>query len=714
MLDSSSRSDPHATSDELSKATIRKTTKRSEKRPMTGTTPQATPPELTLKLANARLRWLENGLPYSLDFEDTYHSSDGAQAESRHVFIAGSALPARGRTHARGPASTCCIGELGFGCGLNFLETLRAWRSASDRPARLNYVAFEKHPLRREDLERALSAWPDLAEDAQQLLRRYPDHSLGCHRLQLEDVTLDLYYGEALSQLNSLDPRSLAVDAWYLDGFSPALNPSLWDEAIAHRIAELSAGGASVASYSVAGGVRRALAGAGFAIEKRTGFGRKRHCLAGRLGKETALPARRPAQNEAPTAVNALVIGAGLAGIFTARALRRRGARVTLVDAAPSPLSGASGIAQLALRPRLFAAASADAQFFLKAFIYSQREYAAHGALWGWQGCGVLQLEGALNRKRALTPSTLTSLYDERVVTPVDSQRASALAGISLGAQGLFFPSGGWIDSGRLWDSLATEADEFASRTMGEPMCIRQQTRIVSLGREVEETGSEHWVATDSRGERFTASHVIVCNAGALDELMPDSGLRLQSARGQVSRILPTATSAALGCVVSAERSLFPLDQGGQLIAASYRRDLRSLETSQEDDRANLEGLRDLLPETLVEASHEDGSRPRVAIRSAGEDFLPVIGPAPDPGQIAQQFAALRRNAQAALNASPALRRGLYLNVGHGSNGTASCPLAGEYLASLIYGEPLPLNAAEASLVAPWRFQLRELKRQRG
>jgi len=49
------------------------------------------------------------------------------------------------------------------------------------------------------------------------------------------------------------------------------------------EVARHTAPGGTFATYSAAGGVRRALAAAGFAVERRAGFGRKRHMSCGRL-----------------------------------------------------------------------------------------------------------------------------------------------------------------------------------------------------------------------------------------------------------------------------------------------------------------------------------------------------------------------------------------------------------------------------------------------
>jgi tRNA 5-methylaminomethyl-2-thiouridine biosynthesis bifunctional protein len=109
----------------------------------------------TLIVANAQLSWLDTGLPYSLDFDDTYHSSEGAQAESRYLFLDGNRITQRWHEayeSAKRVVDCFTVAELGFGCGLNFLETLQRWTQAHSKPHRLHYVAFEKHPLTHADL----------------------------------------------------------------------------------------------------------------------------------------------------------------------------------------------------------------------------------------------------------------------------------------------------------------------------------------------------------------------------------------------------------------------------------------------------------------------------------------------------------------------------------------------------------------------------------
>ena len=712
----------------------------------------------TLVVANAKLSWLENGLPYSEDFQDTYHSTEGAQAESRYLFLEGNQLALRWRSASRSPhhADGCfVIAELGFGCGLNFLETLALWTATQERPSRLHYLAFEKHPLTRADLARALKQWPELTTTAAELLGQYPEHSAGCHRLYFGDeVILDLHYGDAGERLNAMTKsQTSAVDAWYLDGFSPSLNPSLWDLALTRAIAAHSKNGTTATSYSVAGSARRALIAAGFNATKRAGFGKKRHSLYAVMGNETELvqPAneheqrQRQSQTAQPQNIprtdrqetsdqDVLVVGAGLAGCSTALALARRGHKVKIVDAAPQAMCGASGIPQLALRPRLFRSAGSGASFFLTAYHTARRLYATIDALTAplktapsetaaWHPTGAVQLDGALNKKQALSQETVASIYDPRVAQAVSAAAASSLAGLPVLEGGWHFEEAGWLDPRVFVDKL------FALEPRISPQF---DTTIVELIANADDTATSRWVAIDSRGNKHTAKTVVLCNSHAIDSLLPDLGIRLQTARGQVSLIKADAETAALRCVVSGERSLFPVRTGFHVIAASYRSDphsLATLERSAVDDEENLAGLAGLfaplsasrengtgIAQTAAESSKEVDSQqarqPLVAIRSAGDDFLPVVGRAPAVESLVASLSSLRRNAKSEVPAKLASQEGLFVNVGHGSNGVATCPLSAEFLASLICEEPLPLTAAEAELISPARFIIRDIKKQ--
>jgi tRNA 5-methylaminomethyl-2-thiouridine biosynthesis bifunctional protein len=144
--------------------------------------------------------------------------------------------------------------------------------------ATLHIFSIEAHPITRDEAARALAVWPELGEAAQVLLDHWPGRARGFHRIDLPgfDATLDLAVMDVEDALAAWDG---AADAWFLDGFSPALNPAMWREEILAAVAARSAPGARAATFTVAGAVRRGLAAAGFQVDKRPGFGRKKERL---------------------------------------------------------------------------------------------------------------------------------------------------------------------------------------------------------------------------------------------------------------------------------------------------------------------------------------------------------------------------------------------------------------------------------------------------
>ena len=68
-----------------------------------------------------------------------------------------------------------------------------------------------------------------------------------------------------------------SADAWFLDGFSPARNPELWEEPLMQQVFAHTSPGGTAATYTAAGFVRRGLQSAGFEVTRIPGYGRKRH-----------------------------------------------------------------------------------------------------------------------------------------------------------------------------------------------------------------------------------------------------------------------------------------------------------------------------------------------------------------------------------------------------------------------------------------------------
>ncbi|MCA0870886.1 tRNA (5-methylaminomethyl-2-thiouridine)(34)-methyltransferase MnmD [Seohaeicola saemankumensis] len=209
----------------------------------------------------AVLTWRDGGVPVSDRFDDPYFSLQDGLAETRHVFLAGNGLPERF-------APGFHIAELGFGTGLNMLTAWAAWeRAGQDTP--LRFTSFEAFPMAAEDRARALDAFPEL----EPWVARFWAGWTGA-RCDLPTLRLEVIHGDARQTLPAWRG---AADAWFLDGFSPAKNPELWQPDLMAEVARHTAPGGTAATYTAAGFVRRGLEAAGFTVERHPGYGRKRH-----------------------------------------------------------------------------------------------------------------------------------------------------------------------------------------------------------------------------------------------------------------------------------------------------------------------------------------------------------------------------------------------------------------------------------------------------
>ena len=216
---------------------------------------------------SAELIWRDGTIPVSTRFDDPYFSLENGLNETRHVFLDGNDLPAR---FAKG----FHIAELGFGSGLNFLAVWQAWEAAGMETP-LSFTSFEAFPMSATEMRRAHEAFPELAPWAARLQAAWEeDPSLA----GLDGVEAQIVIGDARATLKTQDWQA---DAWFLDGFSPAKNPELWDEALMAEVAVHTKPGGSFATYTAAGFVRRGLEAAGFAVERIAGYGRKRHMSIG-------------------------------------------------------------------------------------------------------------------------------------------------------------------------------------------------------------------------------------------------------------------------------------------------------------------------------------------------------------------------------------------------------------------------------------------------
>ena len=230
---------------------------------------------LLLAETSATVEW-RDGQPYASAFQDVYFSSDNGLLETEHVFLQGNQLLSRWE-QLNTPTFT--ITETGFGTGLNFLCAAELWLETAPKDAVLNFTSVEKYPLTLQDITTALQLWPQLSAFSTPLLSQYAT-LVDTKTINLYDnrIQLNLLIGDATEQLSHLQNKA---DAWFLDGFSPAKNPDMWQPTLFAQMARLSHPNTTFATFTSAGMVRRGLASVGFKVNKRSGFGKKREMIDG-------------------------------------------------------------------------------------------------------------------------------------------------------------------------------------------------------------------------------------------------------------------------------------------------------------------------------------------------------------------------------------------------------------------------------------------------
>ena len=442
-----------------------------------------------MKSKHAQVHFNESGTPVADHFDDVYFSNDSGIDETQHVFVAGNDLAERWQQW-RNP--TFVIAETGFGTGLNFLVAMRAFnefRAANpDHPLkRLYFITTEKFPLPQQDMQRALEAFPALKDEAQALASLYPMGLEGCHRLHFDNhsTTLDLWIGdvhELLPQWHS--PVNGLIDAWFLDGFAPSKNPDMWTDALFSQMARLSKTGTTFGTFTAAGIVKRGLAGVGFTIKKRNGFGRKRDMLTGVFDQDNenvqhklrlpAGPYYRYANDSLDKTSKVAVVGSGLAAATVCLSLVKRGINTTLYFDGDTLASGASGNPQGGFYPQLHSEASIASRIQAHSFLYARQAYdqtienAKANGLTGvaHDFCGVIQL--SFNDKVAERQSKLAvaDVWPDALIRPVNSKEVSDIANLDLPYSGLYIGLAGWLSPPQLVNAMIEEALQSGKLTL--------------------------------------------------------------------------------------------------------------------------------------------------------------------------------------------------------------------------------------------------------
>ena len=650
----------------------------------------------------ANLEFNAEGTPVSRDFDDVYFSNDNGLEETRYVFLDGNHLGTRFPEH---PRRLFVVAESGFGTGLNFLTLWQAFdcfRAAYPEATlqRLHFISFEKFPLTAHDLRLAHQRWPELAHWAEQLQTQWPPAIGGCHRLILDDgrVTLDLWLGDINDLTDKLDDSmNQKVDAWFLDGFAPAKNPDMWSPHLFSAMARLARPGATLATFTSAGFVRRGLQEAGFTMRKTKGFGRKRDMLVGVMEQDLAIPAQAPwFARRASTSREVAIVGGGIASALLSLALLHRGWQVTLYCADEAPATGASGNRQGALYPLLSSHDPALFQFFPAAFTFARRLYDSLPVAFDHDWCGVTQLGWDEKSQQKITQMLSLGLPED-IAHAVTAQQVAETAGVDTGCGGIQYPLGGWLCPAEL-----TSAAIALGQSRG--LTVHYAHKVQSLSR------TAHWKLRFADGKEAQHASVVLANGHHITQFTQTASLPVYPVGGQVSHIPTAPQLSKLRQVLCYDGYLTPQNpsNGHHCIGASYHRGETDMQYREADQQQNRQRLVDCFPNAswAKEVNVGEGQA-RCGVRCATRDHLPMAGNVPDYDATLEVYQDLADSKETAISAP--VHPELFMLGGLGSRGLCSAPLLAEVLAAQMSDEPVPLDRVTLAGLNPNRLWVRKL-----
>lgn len=619
------------------------------------------------KLQTAELDWeIVDGIeiPISKQFGDVYFSKDNGLLETRHVFLNGNDLTERlSQLH---DYQYFCVGETGFGTGLNILTLWQLWQQVRlDNHSHLHVVSVEKFPLNKADLIRALNVWTELKPLAEKLIQQYPLPIAGCHRLSFpeERFSIDLWLGDAQDIFPTF-PKTQAVNAWFLDGFAPSCNPDMWQANVLDHMVRLSDFGTTFASFSVAGILKRGLKQHGIQISRPRGFGHKREMLkaiwlnASQEETDTADSKQDiTIQNESEITSSASVqrhiaiIGAGIAGLSSAWAFAQRGHQVTIYEQ-NEPLSGASGNPLALLNPKLCPIEQAHEHLMTLSWQHALNFYPRFKAF------RPIQVE-QIALKNADELLGLVEQYPENVLT------ANTMLGCPPETElpSLTLHQAGAVSPHQLRDEILQHAN------------IRIEKAKISR---LESTDSQVTLWQDQQKIAIT-DHAIVCCAKQSAELIENYPV-LKPIRGQVSWVENSQRPLALDQAYSYGGYCIQLDASQLILGASFYPNRDDTEVLTEDHVHNYELIHSVFPQYAEQLPTLETWQGRASVRAQSLDYFPLVGKIQNLDQI-------------------------YTFAGLGSKGFLFAPLCSEILAALILGELCPVPQSLLDKLNPQRFQ---------
>lgn len=530
------------------------------------------------------------------------------------------------------------------------LTLWQAWRAMPQRPQLLHLVVLAAVAPTAGELRALAAAHPLAGELAAQWCGLLP----GFHRLSLDhgQFQLTLCIGELQLMLRE---QQFEADSVFLDAAQP------WDRWTLKALARCCRRGSRLAFDALPDALHKLLPESGYVLQQDHARYDPRWEL--KTSRETLRIRATPPQS-------CVVVGAGLAGASVATVLARRGWQVQVLDGAPKPAAGASGLPAGLLVPHVSVDDSPRSRLSRAGLhlMRSEVQRLLHAGQ-DWAPSGVLELR--LDGSPGL-PAFWPSAGDEITTRASTGGPESWRAGLAT-TPALWHGHAAWIRPARLVQAwLATPGIRF----MGHTKVDRLQRM------------DGQWQLLARDGQMLaSASHVVLANAGDASRLLASLGLQndlpsFQEMRGVLSSglrqpgdeaAMPPFPVNGLGSLIPA----VPTEEGLAWYAgATYEAGHEAPAPAEEHHRVNLDKLRRLLPaaaQVLAPSFGPGVARGWGGTRCVSADRLPLVGPLEETEQPT-----------------------LWISAAMGSRGLSFAMLCAELLAARLGAEPWPVEASLA------------------
>ena len=567
-------------------------------------------------------------------FNDIYFSKKNGLKEKKIVFLEPNKIKERLNN-----SDHFVIGELGFGCGLNFLATWDLFNKFSKTNSVLDYISIEAYPLQIEVLKKVHSLFPEINLLSKKLLSALPPLWPGLHKIHFNSgkISLTIIYGDVFEKLKSLNFLS---DAWYFDGFNPKKNPEMWSEDVFKEVKRLTIPGGSFSTFTSSTVVQNNLKKAGFQINLIPGYLNKREMI---TGSNPGINIKNNLSRKI------IVIGGGVAGASVARALKRRNSEVTLVEKHSLLSKGASGNLAAIQSPRIGTVDTIMSRLSIACYRYSRYIANEFKASLGDKSIVL----GVIKREIERQEKILSRGWPSDLVRRLNVNDIEYLNLPNNKITGVVHDYGGTIIP-----------QKFVKNLIGDDIEFYLNKNVIEISK-----SANGWTLFLDNDRKLNSEIIVLCNGEGLKTLNPTKHLNLQYTQGQVTyldkkniNILPKSNISFGGYIT-------PMIDNKITIGSTFEKyELPRSNLSEDSHVENLTKppkiIRDKLFKNISKKNYYelDG---KVSMRVSAYDRLPLAGK---------------------------IENNLFILSGLGSKGMVWGPLMGEALACMILNHPIGLE----------------------